>query len=82
MEAPPGPDLAGVSHRLKDSLPVYTIGRRILSRKRKGPEGCPPALSVSGSPGRIRTYDTLINSQLRYHCATGESVRKEKVYRV
>lgn len=27
---------------------------------------------VSGSPGRIRTYDTLINSQLRYHCATGE----------
>ena len=34
----------------------------------------------SGSPGRVRTYDTLINSQLRYHCATGEyvtaSVRK------
>ena len=25
-----------------------------------------------GSPGRIRTCDTLINSQLRYHCATGE----------
>ena len=29
-------------------------------------------LEVSGSPGRIRTCDTLINSQLRYHCATGE----------
>ena len=28
----------------------------------------------SGSPGRVRTYDTLINSQLRYHCATGECV--------
>lgn len=28
----------------------------------------------SGSPGRIRTCDTLINSQLRYHCATGEYV--------
>ena len=30
------------------------------------------ACGISGSPGRIRTYDTLINSQLRYHCATGE----------
>ena len=30
------------------------------------------ALQMSGSPGRIRTCDTLINSQLRYHCATGE----------
>ena len=30
------------------------------------------ALQMPGSPGRIRTCDTLINSQLRYHCATGE----------
>lgn len=29
---------------------------------------------LPGSPGRIRTCDTLINSQLRYHCATGECV--------
>ena len=34
----------------------------------------------SGSPGRIRTYDTLINSQLRYHCATGECVRARSKY--
>ncbi len=39
----------------------------------------------SGSPGRIRTCDTLINSQLRYHCATGEYVftlpsRKKVLY--
>ena len=26
------------------------------------------------SPGRIRTYDQVINSHLRYHCATGECV--------
>ena len=41
---------------------------------------CPPASVLSGSPGRIRTYDTLINSQLRYHCATGECVRARKKY--
>ena len=39
----------------------------------------------SGSPGRVRTYDTLINSQLRYHCATGEFLcareHKKRVYR-
>ena len=34
----------------------------------------------SGSPGRIRTYDTLINSQLRYHCATGECVCARSKY--
>ncbi len=32
------------------------------------------ASEFTGSPGRIRTCDTLINSQLRYHCATGEYV--------
>lgn len=27
---------------------------------------------LNGSPGRIRTYDQLVNSELRYRCATGE----------
>ena len=39
---------------------------------RKRPRNSSVALQMSGSPGRIRTCDTLINSQLRYHCATGE----------
>src|SRR3989344_1757815 len=29
---------------------------------------------ISSSPGRIRTYDQLVNSELRYRCATGESI--------
>ena len=29
-------------------------------------------LILSGSPGRIRTYDQSLNRRLRYHCATGE----------
>ena len=37
-------------------------------------QSMPPTCDFAGSPGRIRTYDTLINSQLRYHCATGELV--------
>ena len=28
----------------------------------------------NGSGGRIRTCDQLVNSQLRYHCATPEQV--------
>ena len=36
--------------------------------------GFPTVFKIPGSPGRIRTCDTLINSQLRYHCATGELV--------
>lgn len=39
---------------------------------KKGPKLELRSLASPGSPGRIRTYDTLINSQLRYHCATGE----------
>ncbi len=30
------------------------------------------SLKFNGSSGWIRTSDTLINSQLRYHCATEE----------
>ena len=47
--------------------------------------GFPTVFKIPGSPGRIRTCDTLINSQLRYHCATGEFLcareHKKKVYR-
>jgi hypothetical protein len=32
-----------------------------------------------GSPGKIRTCDQLINSQLRYRCATGEQGKKFEV---
>ena len=46
-----------------------------VMEKKRGRRTHPSDLEVSGSPGRIRTYDTLINSQLRYHCATGEWVR-------
>lgn len=34
-----------------------------------------PRPENSGSPSRIRTCDTLINSQLRYRCAIGEYVK-------
>ena len=34
-----------------------------------------PQPENSGSPSRIRTCDTLINSQLRYRCAIGEYVK-------
>ena len=48
--------------------------------------GFPTAFKISGSPGRIRTCDTLINSQLRYHCATGELVgacsHEKVIYRI
>lgn len=30
----------------------------------------------SGSAGRTRTYNQLVNSELRYHCATAECTRK------
>ncbi len=46
----------------------------------------PLTCGFTGSPGRIRTCDTLINSQLRYHCATGELVgacsHKKVIYRI
>lgn len=48
--------------------------------------GFPTVFEIPGSPGRIRTCDTLINSQLRYHCATGELVgarsHKNVIYRI
>ena len=35
----------------------------------------PPSSGASnGSGGRIRTYDQVINSHLRYHCATPEQI--------
>ena len=43
---------------------------------------CHLACEVSGSPGRVRTCDTLINSQLRYHCATGEFSTREVIIRI
>ena len=45
-----------------------------LQEATKKTVGFPTVFKISGSPGRIRTCDTLINSQLRYHCATGEYV--------
>lgn len=55
--------------------------------KERGQKGNNPSgLGIPGSPGRIRTCDTLINSQLRYHCATGELVgarsHKKVIYRI
>ena len=48
--------------------------------------GFPAVFKIPGSPGRIRTCDTLINSQLRYHCATGELVgacsHEKVIYRI
>ena len=48
--------------------------------------GFPTVFKIPGSPGRIRTCDTLINSQLRYHCATGELVgacsHEKVIYRI
>lgn len=43
-----------------------------LQEATKKTAGIPTVFETPGSPGRIRTCDTLINSQLRYHCATGE----------
>jgi hypothetical protein len=37
-------------------------------------------IQENGSPGRIRTSDQLINSQLRYRCATGENLIREKLF--
>ena len=45
-----------------------------LQEATKKTAGFPTVFEIPGSPGRIRTCDTLINSQLRYHCATGEYV--------
>ena len=44
-----------------------------LQEATKKTAGFPTVFEIPGSPGRIRTCDTLINSQLRYHCATGEN---------
>ncbi len=49
---------------------VKAVKTSFLDMKKPGQAG----FENSGSPGRIRTCDTLINSQLRYHCATGEYV--------
>lgn len=57
-----------------------------LQEATKKTAGFPTVLETPGSPGRIRTCDTLINSQLRYHCATGELVgarsHKNVIYRI
>ncbi len=57
-----------------------------LQEATKKTAGFPTVLENPGSPGRIRTCDTLINSQLRYHCATGELVgarsHKKVIYRI
>lgn len=46
--------------------------RRTAPLHNRGRKSDSSGLEASGSPGRVRTCDTLINSQLRYHCATGE----------
>ena len=33
---------------------------------------CVLGIAIVGAPGRIRTGDQLVNSQLRYRCATPE----------
>src|SRR3989338_4833430 len=43
-------------------------------RKSKTPKLTHRGPNVSSSPGRTRTYNQLVNSELRYHCATGESL--------
>lgn len=57
-----------------------------LQEATKKTVGFPTVFKNSGSPGRIRTCDTLINSQLRYHCATGELVgacsHEKVIYRI
>ena len=57
-----------------------------LQKATKKTVSFPTVLKIPGSPGRIRTCDTLINSQLRYHCATGELVgacsHKNVIYRI
>ena len=54
----------------------------LLMRRAEQIKNASPKAGVekSGSPGRIRTYDTWINSPPRYHCATGECVRATKKY--
>ena len=57
-----------------------------LQKATKKTVGFPTVFKIPGSPGRIRTCDTLINSQLRYHCATGELVgacsHEKVIYRI
>lgn len=57
-----------------------------LQETTKKTVGKPTVFKIPGSPGRIRTCDTLINSQLRYHCATGELVgacsHEKVIYRI
>lgn len=57
-----------------------------LQEATKKTAGIPTVFETPGSPGRVRTCDTLINSQLRYHCATGELVgarsHKKVIYRI
>lgn len=58
----------------------------VAGGNKKKAAGFPTVFEIPGSPGRIRTCDTLINSQLRYHCATGELVgarsHKKVIYRI
>lgn len=68
-------------------IPLPGIGiplpGRLIPREKTGQmTDCHLACEVSGSPGRVRTCDTLINSQLRYHCATGEFSTREVIIRI
>lgn len=68
------------SARPCSDIPAYSRGPsprlRILPavEKSKTPERC-SGVFVFCSAGRIRTYNQLVNSELRYHCATAECAR-------
>lgn len=90
------PPVLNIHKMLAQGLPSHTNGRgrwpgatwiplpgRLIPREKTGQmTDCHLACEVSGSPGRVRTCDTLINSQLRYHCATGEFSTREVIIRI
>src|SRR3990167_7269362 len=53
-------------------IPKKTLSNRQKSPSIKEKHQLSLMLILSGSPGRIRTYDQSLNRRLRYHCATGE----------
>ena len=66
------PPADALPQRPRDTGAPAPWARRTAPLHNRGRKSDSSGLEASGSPGRVRTCDTLINSQLRYHCATGE----------
>ena len=74
----------------KSTSQLYETASQVCVNRRQSSQRAPlstkrprqmPRPENSGSPSRIRTCDTLINSQLRYRCAIGEYVKVPLVQR-